>query len=289
MRRALAKSLGAVEERFVIQIKTDNAGSSADNQFTVPTRFGGYNYTIETSDGQTINNVTGNYTITFPSPGIYDIMISGDFPWYRGIYSPDPQKLIDIKNWGTNAWNSFDSAFNGSSLTTVTATDIPNLESVLNIQGMFANTPNLLSVPNIENWDVSNITSIRATFNNCGLFYNTNPNSPDLSNWDTSNISDFSYAFYNGNNTGAKVDFDMSGWNIENMVAGTDFITGYKTNSLSTANYDSTLISWASQNVNSNVSINFGNAQYTLGGAAEAARNTLINTYGWTITDGGGI
>ena len=43
-------------------------------------------------------------------------MISGDFPWYRGLYSPDPQKLIDIKNWGTNAWNSFDGAFNGSSL-----------------------------------------------------------------------------------------------------------------------------------------------------------------------------
>ena len=34
---------------------------------------------------------------------------------------------------------------------------------------------------------------------------------------------------------------------------------------------------------------NFGGSQYTLGGAAESARNTLINTYGWTITDGGGI
>ena len=107
-----------------------------------------------------------------------------------------------------------------------------------------------------------------------------------MSNWDTSNISDFSYAFYNGNATGAKVDFDMSnGWNVENMTQAIDIIAGYKTNSLSTANYDSTLISWASQNVNSNVSINFGNAQYSY--EAAAARQTLIDTYGWTITDGG--
>jgi len=37
----------------------------------------------------------------------------------------------------------------------------------------------------------------------------------------------------------------------------------------------------------SNMSVHFGNSQYTAGGAAEAARTSLINTYGWTITDGG--
>ena len=58
---------------------------------------------------------------------------------------------------------------------------------------------------------------------------------------------------------------------------------------MSTANYDATLISWAAQTLQNNVTFDFGSAQYTLGGAAEAARNTLINTYGWTITDGGGI
>ena len=34
MRRALTKSFGeATEERFIIQVQTDNAGTSADNQY----------------------------------------------------------------------------------------------------------------------------------------------------------------------------------------------------------------------------------------------------------------
>jgi hypothetical protein len=58
--------------------------------------------------------------------------------------------------------------------------------------------------------------------------------------------------------------------------------------SFSRANYDKLLISWGNQGFVYPEIISFGDAQYTLGGAAEAARNTLINTYGWTITDGGG-
>ena len=56
---------------------------------------------------------------------------------------------------------------------------------------------------------------------------------------------------------------------------------------MSTANYDATLISWAAQTPQSNININFGGSQYSY--EAVAARNTLINTYNWTITDGGGI
>jgi hypothetical protein len=58
---------------------------------------------------------------------------------------------------------------------------------------------------------------------------------------------------------------------------------------LSTTNYDALLIGWAAQNVLSNRTVNFGNSQYTAGGAAEAARNTLTTTYGWTISDGGSV
>jgi hypothetical protein len=36
-----------------------------------------------------------------------------------------------------------------------------------------------------------------------------------------------------------------------------------------------------------NLRPNFGSSQYTSGGAAEAARNTLISPYNWIITDSG--
>ena len=82
---------------------------------------------------------------------------------------------------------------------------------------------------------------------------------PNLGSWDIAHISDFSNAF---------VD------------------TSYP---LDTATYDSLLTGWATQSVQSNASLNMGGANYTSGGAAEAGRNTLVNTYGWTFTDGGGI
>ena len=58
-------------------------------------------------------------------------------------------------------------------------------------------------------------------------------------------------------------------------------------NSYGTALYDALLIAWAGQTVLSGLSPNFGGAQFTSGGAAEAARTSLINDDGWTITDGG--
>ena len=76
---------GGVDNRFIITVKTDNAGTSASNQFTIPTSTTGitqaFNYDIETSDGQTITGNTGDTTITFPSAGTYDIYISGSFPY----------------------------------------------------------------------------------------------------------------------------------------------------------------------------------------------------------------
>jgi hypothetical protein len=58
---------------------------------------------------------------------------------------------------------------------------------------------------------------------------------------------------------------------------------------LSTANYDATLIGWATIGPNEtplqqNVEFDGGNSNYCNG---EAARNTLISTYSWTITDAG--
>ena len=82
------------------------------------------------------------------------------------------------------------------------------------------------------------------------------------------------------------ISFDQSlaNWNMTQVNNLSEFLSSA---TLSTANYDATLIGWAAQTLRTNVTCDFGNSQYTAGGAAEAARNTLINTYNWTITDGG--
>jgi len=54
---------------------------------------------------------------------------------------------------------------------------------------------------------------------------------------------------------------------------------------LSTTHYDALLIGWSSQSLQNNVSFHGGNSQYS--SSAAAARQDLIDTYNWTITDGG--
>jgi len=160
---------------------------------------------------------------------------------------------------------------------------------------------NDLSGITFDNWsDFGHVTRIRAMFNGC-------TNIPDVTGFDVSNVHDFQYAFEGSPDfnqdisvwdvssgtamrgmfrNAASFDRSLANWDISGVTDFRDFMSGA---GLSTANYDATLISWAAQNVSLNEVINFGSSKYTLGGAAEAARNTLINTYGWTITDGGGI
>lgn len=160
----------AADERFIFTVKTDNAGTSGTDQFTIPTSTTGitqaFNYDIETSDGQTITGVTGSHTITFPSAGTYDIYISGSFPYMRFNNSGDRLKLLDIKNFGIYALGSTsqDGAFRGCQNMTITATDIGNFGSVTNFFTAFNNCQSLTSFPLI---DTSSGTNFSNTFTNC--------------------------------------------------------------------------------------------------------------------------
>ena len=88
---------------------------------------------------------------------------------------------------------------------------------------------------------------------------------------------------------------DISSWDITKVTIFNSFFT---TTAFSTDNYDAVLVSWENQlqvaypvgaGYIPTIAIKFGATKYTLGSAAETARTSLINTYGWTITDGGGI
>ena len=222
LRRLFLQQAQAVSNDFIIEV--DVVGST----FTIPTNgIYTYLYDVTTSDGQTILGNTGNLTITFPSIGVYDINISGTFPTIYFNNGGDKARLSDIKQWGDIAWADFNKSFFGcSGLTTVTATDAPDLSGVTNMVAAFRNDSDLARI-DLSLWDISGITS----FGNFML----------------------------------------------NVIA------------LDTDIYDATLISWSAQAPQINQAPNFGGSIYTLGGAAEAARDTLINTYGWNITDGGGI
>ena len=56
----------------------------------------------------------------------------------------------------------------------------------------------------------------------------------------------------------------------------------------SSANLDALYHGWANQNDQTGLRISFSSANYTILGG-QAARDVLTNTYGWIITDGGGV
>jgi len=290
-----------VDERFIISVKTDNTGTSNNDQFTLPWTG---DYDVEWGDGNTDTGQSGTTTHTYASAGTYDVSVTPTNAC-RILFNNggDKLKLLEVKNWGTGEWSSMASAFYGCSNMDVSATDTPDLSNTAgSIQTMFRGCSVLVGNPSFGNWTFAASTRADNMFRDCSLF-NTNISTWDVSVftrfdqaffncdafnqpigvWDTSNITNINNMFRKNNSA---FDQDLSNWDVTSITAAVGFM---QDSGISTANYDAILIGWAAQSITNAVSIDFGSSQYTLGGAAETARNTLVSTYGWTIVDGGGI
>lgn len=177
---------GAMAQPFITTWKTDNSGTSNNDQITIPTTGSGYNYTVNWGDGNTNSGVTGDITHTYSSPGTYTVEISGDFPriYFNDpfVSSSDAPKLLTIEQWGSIAWESMQSAFAGCENLTYNATDAPDLSGVTSMQEMFRACNSFNG--NLNNWDVSNVTDMRFMFLEATSF-----NQP-LDTWDVSSVTD---------------------------------------------------------------------------------------------------
>jgi surface protein len=162
----------------------------------------------------------------------------------------------------------------------------------------FTNCINLIGTPAFNNWDVSNVTVMAGMFRNTlfnqgignwnvssvasmGSMFRASNFNQDIGNWDVSSVTNMGSMFYE-----SPFNQDISSWDISNVNNFLNFLYGGE---LSTSNYDALLIGWAAQSVVSGRTIDFGFSQFTAGGTAEAAKNTLTTTYGWNITDGGSV
>lgn len=303
---------------FITTWKTDNPGVSDDNQITIPTFEGEvYDYTVHWGDGTSDTGVTGDITHTYEIPGTYEVSIRGTFPRiYFGLQT-DSDKLLFINQWGDIVWSSMDGAFFNCTRMDVLATDIPDLTLVSNMDGMFGFCPSMKGNSSFANWDVSNVTSIRSLFafsdfnqdignwdtsNVESMFavfidtpfnqdisrWNTSkvtdtrqmfsetPFNQELSNWDVSNVTDM-----NGMFEQSSFDQNIADWDIGKV---TDLSGMFFGSGLSSSNYDSTLIAWSGRQVQNGVKFDAGFSQFCSG---QAARQKLIDDFGWTITDGG--
>ena len=240
-------------EGLILKIKTDNDGTSDDDQFNLPTVSGlTYDYVVDWGDGTTNHYTSGtDKTHTYPAIGTYKVRISGVFPTLKFVSSYDEMKLLDVSQWGNIEWQALTASFYGCSNCLFSARDTPNTSAV---------------------------TDMSSAFKGCDLL-----NSPSLVKLDTSSVENMEEMFYGC----ANFDQDISGFDISQLVDAKDMLyDDYDNMAWSRANYDKMLVAW--QNKTHQTDVSFAcNAKYTAGSAAETARNTLINTDGWTITDDG--
>ena len=148
----------------------------------------------------------------------------------------------------------------------------------------------------LSSWNVSNVTNMTDMFSGgyAAMGYPNvfnNGGASGIGNWDTSSVTNMTRMFSNNHS----FDQDISGWDFSGLTNTSrlhSFMSNSASHGLSTSNYDALLVRWGSQasSMPSNMSyINMGSSTYTSGSAAATARNTLVNTYGWSITDGGAV
>ncbi len=181
-----------------------------------------------------------------------------------------------------------------------------NVSNVTNMNGMFASDSPSSFNQDIGNWNVVNVTDMGFMFSGASAF------NQDIGNWNVGNVTSMGYMFYGA----SAFNQDIGNWNVGSVtkmfsmfIEATAFnqnignwdvgnVTAmqgmFLSTSLSTANYDAILIGWATDSsgvagdgiddIPNNVPFGAGTNQYC---TADIKRQELIDTYGWTITDGG--
>jgi surface protein len=192
----------------------------------------------------------------------------------QDLFSGCTSAVADSITWDTSNITGMTSVFEGCTAFNGSISSW-NTSGVTRMDSMFkdCSTFNV----NISSWNVSSVTLMREMFRNATSF------DFDLSNWEREDSSLSAVTSMAGMFRGATAFVSkLDGWNINNVESLQEFMIDVNYPSV---RYDSLLNYWAGIPLQSNVIADFGTIQYT--GDGEVARQYIIDTYNWTINDGG--
>ena len=134
----------------------------------------------------------------------------------------------------------------------------------------------------ISAWDVGNVTNMMSMFGDVSgpspvPYTGATSFNQDISAWDVSNVTVMLFMF----NEATSFNQNLGAWNVSNVTNMSQMLNF---SGLSKDNYDSMLIEWSEQDVQSNVPFGARGVNYCNG---EAARQSLIDNKNWTIEDAG--
>ncbi len=256
-----------------------------------------YNLSIDTSSWNTSSITNMSYMFI----GSHDLSLNTSI-WntlsvtdMSNMFSSAHNLSLDTSDWNTSAVTNMSGMFSGAHELSIDTSNW-NTSSVTNMLGMFSNAHDLLI--DTSNWNTSAITNMYYMFRSAqdlslnlngwntssvtdmtGMFLNSHDLSFDISGWDTSAVTNMRYIYADSSNVPIALDV----WDVSSLL----YLDGAFINtSLPIQKYDDILINFAGQNVNSFVQFDVGDTQYCNLLAADA-RFILVETYNWTINDGG--
>lgn len=262
----LAALIGAVPARAEVHSSNDAAfvstwdtrltvegdfPSTNDHQVQLPLSANGtYDFTVQWGDGNsdTITSHADPAKLhTYDDPGSYTVTIAGQYEGFS--FDPGPADSPDANK----------------------ITDISSFGPLKLGDGRayFYDCKNL-NFTATDAPDLSGTTDLSFAFYAAEIF-----NSP-IGHWNVSGVQNMNNMFQY-----SVFDQDLSDWEVTSLESAEEMaISG----TLSTANYNALLTSWAAQNVQMGVPLGVGSTQYSPG-AATTGRTSLV-TKGWSIQDG---
>jgi surface protein len=188
--------------------------SSGIKQITLPLVSSGiYNFNVNWGDSMQSTITSYNQaevTHTYATSGTYTLTITGTITGWIFNNLGDSLKITNISQWGPlklgNSGNG--GYFNGASNLTITATDILDLSGTTVLDNAFYSCSSLSTVPNMNSWDTSNVTSMGDMFLGATSF------NQNIGGWDTSKVTNMGGMFFGATN----FNQNIGGWDTSNVT-----------------------------------------------------------------------
>ena len=175
----------------------------------------------------------------------------------------------DVSNWDVSNVTSMNRMFRQASSANPDTSNW-DVSSVTDMRYMFSRASS--ANPDTTNWDVSSVTDMRS------MFLNASSANPDTTNWDVSSVTDMRYMFQNTSSANP----DTSNWDVSSV---TGMFRMFHDSNLSAENLTACYENWSQLSLQNDVS--FGAEAIKYNASGQAGKDILVNTYNWTIEDGG--